>query len=155
KVNYRLVPLSHILTSGDQIEVITSNKQKPSEDWLHCLITAKAKSRVKYYLKEEKRKIAEDGKAMLQRKLSTMGATMQQHNINELTAYFKKPSPLDLYYAIAVGSIDLKDLQGFTVHGNKIMQPVHEVKLDTRNLVSEEEIDRHKAKPSELIIFGE
>src|SRR5690606_33760657 len=69
KVNYRLVPLSHVLNSGDQVEIITSAKQKPSEDWLHFLITAKAKSRVKYYLKEEKRKIAEDGKAMLQRKL--------------------------------------------------------------------------------------
>lgn len=156
KVNYRLVPLSHELKSGDQVEVITSNKQKPSEDWLNFVITAKAKSRIKYYLKEEKRKIAEDGKEILQRKLAHMGATMQQHNINELLAYFKKPSPLDLYYAVAVGSIDIKELKEFTVLGNKIQHPVNEVKLDTKHILPQEEAEKHKpGKPAELIIFGE
>ncbi len=157
KVNYRLVPLSHVLKSGDQIEIITSAKQKPNEDWLNFVLTAKAKSRIKYYLKEEKRKIAEDGKEILQRKLDHIGATMQQHNINELVTYYKKPSPLDLFYAIAVGNIDIaKDLKEFTVHGNKLMQPAHEVALDTKDLVSHEEAAKHKpAKNAELIIFGE
>src|SRR5690606_13483332 len=82
KVNYRLVPLSHKLQSGDQVEVITSNKQKPSEDWLSFVVTAKAKSRVKYYLKEEKRRIAEDGKEILQRKLDHLKLPLSQHNIN-------------------------------------------------------------------------
>jgi GTP pyrophosphokinase len=154
KVNYRLVPLSHELKSGDQVEIITSNKQHPNEDWLNFVITAKAKSRIKYYLKEEKRKIGEDGKEILQRKLDHLGATMQQHNINELMAFYKKPSPLDLYYAVAVGSIDLKDLKDFTIQGNKILQPSHEVNLDTKLLVAH---DDHKkpAKNAELIIFGE
>lgn len=156
KVNYRLVPLSHMLKSGDQVEVITSSKQKPSEDWLNFVTTAKAKSRIKYYLKEEKRKIGEDGKAMLQRKLEHMKVPMSQYNLNELCVSFKKPSQLDLFYAIAVGSIDLKDLKEFTVHGDKLQQPVREVKLDTKSLVSEEDISKHKpAKGAELVIFGE
>lgn len=156
KVNYRLVPLSHELNSGDQVEVITSNKQKPTEDWLNFVVTAKAKSRVKYYLKEEKRKIGEDGKEILQRKLAHIGATMQQHNINELLTYYKKPSALDLYYAVAVGNIELKELKDFTVHGNKIIQPVHEVKLDTKHILPQEEADKYKpSKNAELIIFGE
>lgn len=156
KVNYRLVPLSHELKSGDQVEVITSSKQKPSEDWLHFVTTAKAKSRIKYYLKEEKRKIAEDGKEMLQRKLEHMGASMSQYNMNELCMFFKKPSPLDVFYGVAVGSIDLKDLKEFTVTGDKLVQPAKEVKLDTKMLVSEEEVSKQKpAKGAELIIFGE
>ncbi len=156
KVNYRLVPLSHELKSGDQVEVITSSKQKPSEDWLHFVTTAKAKSRIKYYLKEEKRKIAEDGKEMLQRKLEHMGASMSQYNMNELCMFFKKPSPLDVFYGVAVGSIDLKDLKEFTVTGDKLVQPAKEVKLDTKMLVSEEEANKQKpAKGAELIIFGE
>ena len=154
KVNYRLVPISHELKSGDQVEIITSSKQKPSEDWLGFVTTAKAKSRIKYYLKEEKRKIGEDGKAILQRKLDHMGATMSQHNINELCLHYKKPSPLDLYYAVAVGSIDLKDLKEFTIHGNKLHQPVKEVKPDTRH-VGAEEVTKKPGKGAELIIFGE
>jgi len=155
KVNYRLVPISHELKSGDQVEIITSSKQKPSEDWLGFVTTAKAKSRIKYYLKEEKRKIGEDGKAILQRKLDHLGATMSQHNIAELCTYFKKPSSLDLYYAVAVGSIDLKELKDFTLHGNKLQQPPKEVKLDTKHVVGTEEVIKKPVKGAELVIFGE
>jgi len=156
KVNYRLVPLSHEIKSGDQVEIITSSKQKPSEDWLTFVTTAKAKSRIKYYLKEEKRKIAEDGKDMLQRKLEHMKVSLSAYNVNELCAHFKKPSPLDLYYAVAVGSIDLKDLKAFTVTGDKLVQPPKEVKLETKHLVSDEDLMKQKpAKGAELIIFGE
>jgi GTP pyrophosphokinase len=157
KVNYRLVPLSHELKSGDQVEVITSSKQKPSEDWLTFVTTAKAKSRIKYYLKEEKRKIAEDGKEVLKRKLEHMGAAMSQHNLSELCSHYKKNSPLDLYYAIAVGSIDLKELKEYNVHGDKLEHPGKEVKLETKNLVAADELAKQQkpAKGAELIIFGE
>ncbi|WP_276132091.1 RelA/SpoT family protein [Polluticoccus soli] len=156
KVNYRLVPLSHELKSGDQVEIITSMKQKPSEDWLTFVTTAKAKSRIKYYLKEEKRKIGDDGKYMLQRKLEHMNVPMSQHNLNELAQFYKKPSPLDLYYAIAVGNIDVKEIsKEFNVHGDKLQLPAREVKLETKNLVSEEATKAKSSKPAELIIFGE
>ncbi|MGG2334401.1 TGS domain-containing protein, partial [Salmonella enterica] len=73
KVHHKLVPIGHKLRSGDQVEIITSNKQKPSEDWLNLVVTAKAKSKIKDSLREEKRKIVEDGKYTLQRKLEAMG----------------------------------------------------------------------------------
>lgn len=156
KVNYKLVPLSYELKTGDQVEIITSSKQKPSEDWLHFVVTGKAKSRIKYYLKEEKRKIADDGKEIVHRKLKHMGVPPSQANIHEITNYFKKQSPLDMYYGIAVGSIDIKELRAFTVQGDKVVQPVKEVNLDTKHLISEEEITKTQpAKGSELIIFGE
>lgn len=156
KVNYKLVPISHVLSTGDQIEIITSMKQKPSEDWLQFVVTGKAKSRIKYYLKEEKRNVAEDGKEIFERKLKHLGVPMSQHNINEVMQYFKKQSPLDVYYGIAVGSVDLKELRAFTVVGDKLEQPVKEVQLDTKHLISEEEEQKKvHEKDAELIIFGE
>src|SRR5687768_10203538 len=78
KVNHKLVPISHKLRSGDQIEIITSNKQKPSEDWMNIVVTDKDKSKIKEALKEEKRKIADDGKYTVQRKIEHMGAGFNQ-----------------------------------------------------------------------------
>lgn len=151
KVNHKLVPISHKLRSGDQVEIITSNKQKPSEDWLNFVVTAKARTRIKDALKEEKRAIAEEGKYTLQRKLEGMGAAMSQHNIDELVNYYKLSAPLDLYYALAVKSMDLKELKEFKVIGDRLEAP-RPVK------VLEPKPEYHPSLPkkdTELIIFGE
>ena len=154
KVQHKLVPLSHVLRSGDQIEIITSNKQKPSEDWLGFVVTAKAKNKIKDALREEKRTIAEDGKYVLQRKLESMGAAFSQHNIDELVHFYKLPSGLDLHYKIATKSIDLKELKDFTVHGDKIELPKPKPSLiETSTEPGAGKI--FSKKESELIIFGE
>ncbi len=156
KVNYRLMPISHQLKSGDQVEIITSSKQKPNEDWLKFVITAKAKSRIKYYLKEEKRKIAEDGKELLIRKLNNLHVPLNTANELELTKHFKYPSPGDLYYAIAVGSVDLKALKSFKVVGDKIFAPAKEKDKKLTSQTIEFEPKEAAAKNGgELIIFGE
>ncbi len=155
KVNYKLVPLSHPLKSGDQIEVISSGKQKPGEDWLNFVVTAKAKSRIKYYLKEQKRTIAEDGKEILERKMNNLGVPLNTYNANELAVYFKKPSPLDVYYAIAVGNIDVKELKDFTVHGDKLIPPVKHVEIKNTDVQHDEVKHQKPAKGTELVIFGE
>ena len=115
KINHKLVPISHKLRSGDQVEIITSNKQKPSEDWLGFVVTAKARNKVKDALKEEKRKVGEEGKYTLQRKLEGIGAAFSQHNIDELVSWYKLNSPLDLFYLVAIKNLDLKDLKEFKV----------------------------------------
>ncbi|ULT46292.1 TGS domain-containing protein [Niabella defluvii] len=102
KVNHKLVPISHKLSSGDQIEIITSNKQTPSEDWLKFVVTAKAKNKVKEALKEEKKKVADEGKYTLQRKLEGMGVTMYQGNIEAIAQFYKLQSNLELFYQIAI-----------------------------------------------------
>ncbi len=154
KVHHKLVPISHKLRSGDQVEIITSNKQKPSEDWLGIVVTAKAKSKIKDALREEKRKIAEDGKYTLQRKLEALGAGYSQYNIDELVQFYKLPSPLDLHYKIATRAIDLKELKEFKVLGDKIEIPkpkpvIPEIAGDPSQQKN------YKGKDSELIIFGE
>ena len=73
KVNHKLVPISHKLRSGDQVEIITSNKQKPTEDWLNFVVTAKARRKIKDALKEEKERVADEGKYIVQRKLEGLG----------------------------------------------------------------------------------
>jgi GTP diphosphokinase / guanosine-3',5'-bis(diphosphate) 3'-diphosphatase len=152
KVNHKLVPLSHKLRSGDQVEIITSNKQKPSEDWLNFVVTSKAKGRIRDALKEEKRKVAEDGKYTVQRKIEGMGAAFNQHNIDELWTYYKLSSALDLFYQVAIKNIDLKELKEFKVYGDKIEAPkpvrIHEVKMDAIH-------HSFPKKEAELIIFGE
>lgn len=150
KLNHKLVPISHKLRSGDQIEIITSNKQKPHEDWLKIVVTAKAKSKIKDALKEEKRKIAEEGKYTLQRKLEAMGAAFNQHNIDELTAFYKLTSPLDLFYRISTKALDLKELKEFNTLGDKL-EPPKPVKTEVKH----ESVSSSAKKDAELIIFGE
>lgn len=152
KVNHKLVPIGHKLRSGDQVEIITSTKQKPKSEWLKMVVTTKAKSKIKDSLKEEKRTIAEEGKSILQRKLDGLGVPMNQANVEEITNFYKLNSSLDLFYDIAVKKTDLRELKDFQVLGDKISAP----KI-VKPLVEEKAsagVKKDK-KDNELIIFGE
>ncbi|MEZ5172759.1 MAG: bifunctional (p)ppGpp synthetase/guanosine-3',5'-bis(diphosphate) 3'-pyrophosphohydrolase [Bacteroidia bacterium] len=113
KVNNKLVPLSHKLKSGDQIEILSSSKQKPKEDWLNFVVTAKARSKIKSSLKEEKRHIADVGKEILEKKLKSAKVAMDQNAINNLIKHFKLPSALDLFYSIGEGIIKPDNIQKY------------------------------------------
>ena len=152
-MHHKLVPISHKLRSGDQIEIITSNKQKPSEDWLGFVVTAKARNKIKDALREEKRKVAEDGKYLLQRKLESMGAAYSQYNIEELVQFYKLPSSLDLHYRIATKVLDLKELKDFKVLGDKIEIP--KPKPVIQEIITDPVQKTYSKKESELIIFWE
>lgn len=153
KVNHKLVPISHKLHSGDQVEIITSNKQKASEDWISFVVTSKAKGRIRDALKEEKKLVAEEGKYTLQRKLDGIGAAFNQHNLDELVQYYKLGSNLDLFYQVAVKNIDLKELKEFKTIGDRIEAP-----KPVRHLPEKHEVPHahlvHR-KDTELVIFGE
>lgn len=154
KVNHKLVPLGYKLRSGDQIEIITSAKQKPNQEWLNLVVTPKAKQKIKDTLKEEKRKVAEDGKVILQKKLDAIGGMVTQHNMEELAAYYKLNSSLDLLYEIATKKIDLKELKDFTASGDRLFfpKPKVEQEIKTDNETATRTYDK---KDTELIIFGE
>lgn len=110
KVNNKLVPLSHKLKSGDQIEILSSVKQKPKEDWLNFVVTAKARSKIKSALKEEKRAVAEIGKEILEKKLKALKINHDTTVVNNLIRHFKVNSPLDLYFGIGEEVIKLDNL---------------------------------------------
>ena len=116
KVNHKLVPLSNELTSGDQVEILTSSKQSPKDDWLNYVITAKAKSKIKNSLKDQRKKIAEEGKETMRRKFDRHKLEFNLKNINEFYTYLKLPSSQELFYRAALGNVDIKEIKEFLKH---------------------------------------
>ncbi len=155
KVNHKLVPIGHKLKSGDQIEIITSAKQKPNSEWLNLVVTTKAKTKIKDSLKEEKRTTAEEGKYILQRKLDGIGAAMNIGNLEEIAGFYKVSSPLDLLYDIAIKKIDLKELKDFSLSGDKLQAPKTVKVISEDKPEHEAQAKHYNKKDSELIIFGE
>ena len=113
KVNGKLVPLSYKLKSGDQVDVLTSKKQTPKEDWLNFVVTAKAKSKIKNALNEKKKFIAEEGKAILQRKFRHLKIKFNNQMLNELSSFLKIKDSLEMLYQTGLGEIDNKHLREF------------------------------------------
>jgi GTP diphosphokinase / guanosine-3',5'-bis(diphosphate) 3'-diphosphatase len=154
KVNGRLVSISHPLSNGDQIEIITSKKQKPSEDWINFVITSRAKSKIKAALKEEKKKQAEDGKDILERKLRQLKVNFNAENIQLLTGFFKMPTTLDMYFNIANEKLDLNKIKSLSVVGGYLELPKSR-KVIIKKETGEEPYEPKIGKNAELIIFGE
>lgn len=153
KVNNKLVPLSHPLKSGDQIEIITSQKQKPKEDWLKYVLTAKAKSRIKDALKEDKKNIAKDGKAIVIKKFDKQHILFNDKNIKKLEDFYKVENTTDLFYRIAINNIDLSLLEDFEVkHGELFLlqKPTFE-----KDIKLEELIEHSKEKQKDLLVIGD
>ena len=153
KVNHKLVPLSYKLQNGDQVEIITSSKQTPKEDWLSIVVTAKAKSKIKSSLKEEKRKIAEEGKELLERKLKSLKITYNTDNLNKISYFFKLQSTQDLFIAVAQGKIELKDLREYVASEKEIEN------RGTEKVSDNERIDallkKVKGPESDILLIGE
>ncbi|MCC6838140.1 MAG: bifunctional (p)ppGpp synthetase/guanosine-3',5'-bis(diphosphate) 3'-pyrophosphohydrolase [Bacteroidia bacterium] len=155
KVNHKLVPLSYKLKSGDQVEVLTSSKQTPKEDWLGYVVTARAKAKIKNALKEERKRIADDGREMLERKFNHLKIDFTVQNINELANYFKLPSSQELFYRIAVGNIDLKHLKDFRQEHGKIVHKSGEISKKTEHHKSLEQIVSETRGKSDMLVIGE
>ena len=111
KVNGKLVPLSYEVKNGDQIEILTSNKQKPNKDWLAFVKTGKARTRIKQSLKDNKRVVANLGKESLSRKMRNAGYVFNTENMNKLIAFYKVEDELELTYQIGEGIIDKEKIK--------------------------------------------
>lgn len=159
KVNYRLVPLSYELANGDQVEIITANRQKPNEDWLNFVVTAKAKNRIKDAFKEEKRRKAEEGKELLKKKGEELEIVMNSDNTGLLVKYFKCFSVTDLHFQIASGKIDLDLLDSLHIVAGKFELPNAAKKKKSEEMITdaqfEEKVRQELKKNAELVIFGE
>jgi GTP pyrophosphokinase len=154
KVNHKLVPLSYKLKSGDQVEILTSSKQTPKEDWLNYVVTARAKGKIKNALKEERRKISEDGREMLERKFNHLKIDFTVQNINELANYFKLPSSQELFYRVAVGNINLKHLKDFRQEQGKIVHKTGSIKKADAAPSLEQLVQSARGK-SDMLVIGE
>jgi GTP pyrophosphokinase len=142
KVNNRLMPLSYQLKNGDQLEIITSSKQKPNEEWLKFVVSARAKQRIKSSLNDERKAIAMDGKEILERKFKQFNVRMNSENIGFLEKYFQVPSATELYFRIAKSKIDLARLREL------------EVVAGALQLVKKEALKKKKESEEENKIIG-
>lgn len=118
RVNGRLVPLNHILNSGDQVEIITSEHQKPNVNWLDYVTTSRAKNKIKNVLNESTKKIAEEGKEQLIRKLRHLKITLDEKTINEMVNLFRLKTSQDLFYRVGAGIIDNTQLKEYASQRN-------------------------------------
>ena len=123
KVNGKIVPLSFVLKSGDQVQVIKSNNSKPTASWLNYVVTSRAKSKIRAALKENKKIIAEEGKEILKRKLKQLKFSFSDNIINKLQIFFNLRTTQDLFYGVGVGNIDNLELKRFAkAQNNRIIK---------------------------------
>ena len=113
RVNGHMVPIRHVLTNGDKVEIITSKKQSPRADWLNVVVTEKAKNKIRRYLKEEELKESELGKGMLQRRLKNWKLPFSETVVDMLVKEFKLENSLQLYHQISTEKIDIADVKRF------------------------------------------
>ncbi|RQO65425.1 RelA/SpoT family protein [Pedobacter sp. KBW01] len=152
KVNHKLVPISYKLQNGDQVEIITSSKQTPKEDWLNVVVTAKAKSKIKSSLKEEKRKIAENGKEILERKLKSLKITYNTDNLQKLSYFFKLSSTQELFVNVALGKIELKDIKEYLSSEKEVESRAPE---RPENLTVDMVKTKIKGSENDILLIGE
>lgn len=155
RVNGKLVPLNHVLNSGDQVEIITSQNQKPNASWLDYVTTSRARNKIKNVLNESTKKIAEDGKELLTRKLKHLKITLNETTVNELVNYFKLQTSLDLFYRVGAGLIDNQQLKDFAAQKNNTLINFFKNKIKRSPNISPEQVHRNEiVKNYDLLVFG-
>ncbi len=153
KVNGKLVPLSSKLKSGDQVEIITSETAKPNQNWLDYAHTARARSKIKSSLREEKKQIAEEGKEILRRKLKSQKVVLNEDVVNKMVVYFKLKTSLDLFYRVGHGAIDNQGIKDFASSYTNTFLKFFKNRI-RKNQVPED-IHRDEIVPKyDMLVFG-
>ncbi|HCY96938.1 RelA/SpoT family protein [uncultured Polaribacter sp.] len=155
KVNGKLVPLSHTLKSGDQIEVITTANNKPNARWLDFVITARAKTKIRIALKDEEKLISEEGKAILARKLRHLKIPFNEKTINELVNFFKIRTSFDLFFRVGNGAIDNTKLKAFVAQRNSTILNFFKTKLRRAPSFQKESVGANEITSTyDALVFG-
>lgn len=149
KINGKLMPISYVLKNGDQIDIITSPKQKPKKDWLDFVITSKAKSRIKAALNSDKNEKATEGKEILQRKLRHAKINFSEDEINNIQKYFNLKTSQELFLKFYDNTLDTSDLKRYSDSKKNIFRNIFQSLLKKKN----EFIETQKSD-LDLIVFG-
>lgn len=155
KINNRLVPISHVLKNGDQVEILTSSKQKPNEDWLRFVVSSKAKGHIKDSLKEEKKQAAQEGKEIIMRKLKQLKVEASQDTLEHMREYFNAKTHFDLYYRVGrniIGTADIKRFTEFKPASPFRSKPTASI---TDAKLIEKEINALKNRYEDMLLIGE
>jgi len=153
KVNGKLVPLNTRLNSGDQVEIITSDKAKPNQNWLDYATTARARAKIRSSLREEQKQIAKEGKETLRRKLKSQKINLNEDSINKMVVHFKLKTSLDLFYRIGIGAIDNQMIKEFASSYNNAFISFFKNKI--RRKPVQEDIDKAEITSKyDMLVFG-
>ncbi|EKT4500811.1 bifunctional (p)ppGpp synthetase/guanosine-3',5'-bis(diphosphate) 3'-pyrophosphohydrolase [Flavobacterium psychrophilum] len=155
RVNGKLVQLNHVLKSGDQIEIITSQNQKPTINWLDYVTTSRAKNKIRNFLNEDIKKIAEDGKETLVRKLKQLKLSLTEATVNELVNYFKLKTSLDLFYRVGIGAIDNQQLRDFAAQRSNAFMNFFKNKIKRSPSTNTDIIHKNELSSNyDMLVFG-
>jgi len=155
RVNGRLVPLNTELKSGDQIEVITSVNQKPTINWLDYVTTSRAKNKIKNVLNENTKKIAEDGKELLTRKLKHLKVNINEQVVNELVNFFRLKTSLDLFYRVGIGAIENQQLKDYAAQKSNTLMNFFKNKIKRSPNTADEDIHKQVISSNfDMLVFG-
>jgi len=153
KVNHKLVPLSFGLSSGDQIEILTSSKQYPKEDWLTYVVTSHARQKIRHSLKEKERAQATEGRDVFEKWLKKINALNTQENIEVFYRKMKMNSAQEMYYQIALGLFTLENVSGYTLKQGKFIWPKGpDPKTSSKTSVTEKFVT---PKKEDILLIGE
>ena len=153
KVNGKLVPLNRKLKSGDRVEILKSEKIKPSANWMDYATTAKARSKIKSTLNAEKKSLAKEGKEKLRRKLKQLRLTLNDRMINELQKFFKLSTSLDLFYRVGINTIDNTMIKKFASSRSNVF--ISYIKNKISRKPKEKETEKEEiTKKYDLLVFG-
>ncbi|WP_055445420.1 RelA/SpoT family protein [Lacinutrix himadriensis] len=155
KVNGKLVPLSHELKSGDQVDILTSESAKPNPNWLDYATTARARSKIKTALKESTKLVAEEGKEILRRKLKQLKITLNENSVNEMVSHFKLKTSLDLFYRVGSGAIDNIMLKEYASSRSNAFVSYIKNKISRKTTPTKEELEKDEiTNKYDLLVFG-
>ena len=161
KVGGKLVPLSHRLQNGDQIEILTSSKQKPSEDWLRIVFTTKAKAQIKSFIKEENKSHLIKGRDLIEHRLKHLGYPLLTLEItNQLRAYFNAKDANDLFYRFGKAYINIDQLKHWKLdrelHERKQAEKAIQAPIVDSKSFKKEMLEYHnERKGSDTLLIGE
>lgn len=155
KVNNKLVPLSYKLSSGDQVEILTSNVQKPKADWLDFVATSKAKSRIKAALNSEKRTYTEEGKELLIRKLRHLKINFSEEELNSIQKFFGAKTSHDVFYQVATGVIDSKALKKYRDSKGVLTNLLSKLRKKTSIITENNFLEPKEEENYDMIVFGD
>jgi len=154
KVNGKLVPLNTTLSSGDQVEIMTSESAKPNQNWLDYATTARARAKIKSSLREEQKEIAEEGKEMLRRKLRSQKISLNEDVVNKMVSFFKLKTSLDLFFRVGNGAIDNQKIKDFASSYNNAFLNFFKNKI--RRSPVPEEVDKDEITHNyDMLVFGQ
>ena len=154
RVNGKLVPLSRMLKSGESIEIITSENIKPTANWLDFVKTSRAKSKIKSSLNDEKKRIADDGRETLRRKLKQLKITLKDKIVRQMLRYFNLNNSSDLYYRVGLGTIDNKQLKDFSTKYNSSFLNFFKKRIRKQTIPHKKEGKDQITQRFDTLVFG-